>query len=520
MSDPTPATPGRSAPAERDAPNLTVNVVANFLGRGWAGAISLVFVPVYVRFLGVDAYGLIGIYASLLALLSVLDLGLSATLSRELARLSTLPDTEQETRDLLRSMELVYWGVGLAIAVLIAGAAPAIANHWIRSTRLPPSTVRNAILIMGAVAALDWPSALYAGGLTGVQRQVLLNGIRGGSAILQAGGAALVLWLWSPTVTAFFAWQVVIAVVQTTLLARGLWSALPRARRAAAFSVALLRKHWRFAAGMTGIALLSTILMQLDKVILSRFLTLESFGYYMLAFSVANALNMLVQPIYLAVFPRLSQLAAMDDASGAAALYHRTSQLVSVVIAPIAATLAFFSRETLVVWIRNVATADRTYPLLTVLVVGSALNAIMTIPYMLQVAHGWTRLSIAKNLIAVAAAVPLLVAMVDRYDAMGAAIVWVVINASYFVLEVPFMHRRLLKDELRSWYLRDTLLPVATVLVVCTASRHLLPASASGLGAVAQLTATWLSCTAAAAATLGMLSPASVRSYVRQLSWR
>ena len=43
------------------------NVVANFLGQGWTAVMNLAFIPVYIKFLGVEAYGLIGLFGLLQA---------------------------------------------------------------------------------------------------------------------------------------------------------------------------------------------------------------------------------------------------------------------------------------------------------------------------------------------------------------------------------------------------------------------------------------------------------------------
>jgi hypothetical protein len=41
--------------------------------------------------------------------------------------------------------------------------------------------------------------------------------------------------------------------------------------------------------------------------------------------------------------------------------------------------------------------------------------------------------------------VPLLLWLIAHYGAAGAALAWIALNARYFLFEVPFMHRRLLK---------------------------------------------------------------------------
>ena len=48
--------------------------------------------PFYIKLLGIEAYGLVGFYVTLLAALQVLDLGISPTINREMARHSVRPD--------------------------------------------------------------------------------------------------------------------------------------------------------------------------------------------------------------------------------------------------------------------------------------------------------------------------------------------------------------------------------------------------------------------------------------------
>nr|MBK7067433.1 hypothetical protein [Deltaproteobacteria bacterium] len=75
----------------------------------------------------------------------------------------------------------------------------------------------------------------------------------------------------------------------------------------------MLREHWRFAAGMLGVALLSVILTQVDKMIVTGSLTLREVGFCSLATAVANALFNLIAPIVAACYPRLVQLVALGD---------------------------------------------------------------------------------------------------------------------------------------------------------------------------------------------------------------
>jgi len=309
----------------------------------------------------------------------------------------------------------------------------------------------------------------------GLQRQVLLNGINVIMATFRGLGAVLILWLVSPTVEAFFSWQIVVSVIHIGLIVFFLWRSLPYAAEAPRFRRDLLLNIWRFAAGMTGITVLSTILMQLDKVILSRMLSLELFGYYTLASVVAMTLGRFVGPVFSATYPRLTNLVALGATEEITRLYHKSAQLVSVLVLPAALVVALFSKEILLLWTQSPVTAGRTYVLVSILVMGTAFNGLMNIPYALQLAFGWTRLALLVNVVSVLLLVPLMIVLTKWYGAVGAASVWVILNVGYMFISLPIMHRRLLPTEKWRWYFEDVGLPFGVAILVAGALRLILP---------------------------------------------
>jgi len=464
------------------------NIVANTLGKGWSMLMGLVFVPLYIKFLGMEAYGLIGFFATLQMVFSVLDLGLSTTLNRELARASAHPEQAQKTRDLVRTLEFVYWGIAGIIGATVIAIAPWIARKWLNPEGLSISTIEHVVVLLGLVTAFQWPIGFYSGGLMGLQRQVMNNVITAGLATVRGAGAVLVLWLVSPSIATYFQWQLVISVVGVTWFAITLWKSLPRDSGTARFSIILLRSVWNFAAGLTGISVVALLLTQTDKILLSTLLPLEAFGHYILAASVASASIFIAGPMFNAVFPRFSQLVSLGDNEQLKTLYHRACQLTSVAVIPIMLVVTFFSFELLLLWTRNPVIAERAHWLVSLLVIGTALNGLMHIPYALQLAHGWTRLAFTVNVIGVLLLVPLIFVLAARYGAIGAAVVWVLLNTGYVLFVIPVMHRRLLKGEMGRWYKVDIGRPLVGALPIVILARVLYPQNVSSLGSFAYLT--------------------------------
>lgn len=455
------------------------NIIANFGGKAWQALMSLAFVPLYIKFMGIESYGLVGIFASLLALFGILDMGLSTTLNREMARLSVLPDKAQDMRNLVRTLELPYWGVAFVIGVAVVGLSGPIANYWVKPDNLTPVAVQQALMIMGGVVAFRWPVSLYSGGLMGLQKQVLLSGINVFAATLRGLGAVLVLWLISPTIQAFFVWQIFASMVHVLLVAFFLWHSLPKSSQHSQFEKEPLFRIWRFAAGMTGISVTAIILTQTDKIVLSKILPLEMFGYYTLATVVAGTLYHFIGPVFSALFPRFSQLVSVNNQVSLKELYHKSCQFMSVMILPAAIVVSFFSSEILLLWTGDPVTVANTHNIVSLLIIGTALNGLMNLPYGLQLAHAWTKLTLYTNIIASIVLVPMIYFLAIHYGVVGAASAWVILNTGYVLICIQIMHSRLLKGEQWHWYLNDVAVPLLSALIVAIFWRLLIPGEVS-----------------------------------------
>ncbi len=447
-------------------PKVFHNIIANFAGKAWHGIFSLAFIPVYVSIMGVEVYGLLGIFLSLSAILGLLDLGLGATLGRELARLSVIEGSEQESRNLVRTFETIFWGIGILCGLIVIFLAPLLTKHWINSSTIDSETVEKSLIIMGLILAFQWPATICSGGLKAVQQQVTDNVIRSLVIMLKHVGAVIVLLFISPSVLAFFLWHAFVALLKAFLLSKWLWKLLPKASVRAKFDKHLLVKNWKFTSGMFGITLVSLLLTQVDKIILSKMLTLEIFGYYMLAFSLANVIHGLRNPILTALFPRYTQLATASEEGNLIGLYHKGCQYLSALIIPMVIVIAFNSKVVLMFWLGDEVVVQNTHLILTLLIIGTGINSVMTPPFMMQIAYGWTKLALYKSIVAVICIIPLTVWLVVMFQGVGAAWAWIILNLGYLILEIPIMHRSILKTEMWNWYLTDTIFPTVIAAAI------------------------------------------------------
>jgi O-antigen/teichoic acid export membrane protein len=444
---------------------LSTNIIANLIGRIWIAGIGIILVPQYIKFLGIESYGLVGFYSTLIATMGLLDLGLSITLNRELTKATVENQSPEKIRNLVFTIECIYWLIGIVMATGIVFLAPVIATHWVKAEKLPLDTVKQAIIVMGVVVAFQWPISLYNGGLTGLERQVADNIIAVIMTTLRSAGVILLLWLVSPTIQMFFIWQAIISFVYVVVMRVALWHYLPKSKLWPSFSRQQLKQIWRFAAGMTGISIVSFILMQADKIVLSKILPLSEFAYYMLAFTVCSGIGMFVAPINIAFFPRFTALVVAKNRSELALTYHKACRLVATVTFPVGLVLVVFAKDILLIWTKDTTTVSHTTLMVQILVTGSVFNSLMVMPYILLLANGRTRFTFYQNVISCVILVPLLFWWVHVYGAVGGTLVWLTVNAGCIIFSMPLIHAKLLPGELKTWYFKDTLLPLLPPLV-------------------------------------------------------
>lgn len=455
--------------------SIKKNVVANYFGQGWSALMQIAFIPLYIKYLGIEAYGLIGFFSVLQAALTLVDIGITPTLNREMARYNAGAHSALTIRELLHSLEVLCISLALSIALVLWLLSDWFSVYWFQVEGLSRNSVSSALSIMGVVASLRFVESIYRGAILGLQTHVWLNAMTAFFATARSiGVVGLLMWV-APTIEAFFIWQGFISLLTVIVFARHVHGLLPKINVTPRFSMRAIMGVWSFAKGMIATTFFSLLLTHADKIILSRLLSLESFGIYMLAAAVANALMMLVSPLAQAVYPHFTEMVTKNNESRLIDAYHASSQLMSVIVVPVALILVFNGEAVIRVWSNNSLLAQQAAPLLSLLALGTAFLGLMNIPYMLQLAFGWSSFAARINAVIVVIQIPTLLWAIFRYGAIGAAWVWVAITSSYIFVVIHIMHQRLIPGEKWRWYWFDTTLPFLSALTCSILLNSLFP---------------------------------------------
>lgn len=440
--------------------SIARNVIANYLGQGWAALMAIAFLPVYVASLGFEAYGLIGFFAVLQSMLAIFDFGITATLMREAACQRTEVRTTQSLRDLVRSYELIGAVSNTLLALTLWALAEGLANDWVNANQMKPESVAISIALMGVVIAVRLQEGIYRGVLLGLSRQVIVNVAYALFATARYAGAVAVLHYGSASIVTFFAWQALVSVLSLIVLATLANRYLPTPDRQPRFSLKSLVSVWRFSAGMAIVAGLSIAMANLDKLILSGVLPLDEFGHYALAAAAAGVLYLFVVPITQGFYPDMVGMHAAGDRAALIRLHHTSSQLVAVSAGTMAIVLIMFAKPILYVWSGNTELANLTSSLLAILAAAALANCLGYIGHNLKLVNGTPGTLAATGAGAVFLTMVVLPTVADKYGLSGGAFAWLGIVVLQAGILLVLAHKGNLQGEGLRWLIMDIALPL------------------------------------------------------------
>jgi O-antigen/teichoic acid export membrane protein len=439
------------------------NIAANYVGQLYMTLAAILVVPLYINYMGAEAYGLVGFHAMLQSWFMLLDIGLSPTMARETARYRGGVTSAQTLRRLLRVLEVFFSIVGAAGAALLVIFAPLVAARWLNVEQLPVEEVERALMLIAPTIALRWVCGVYRSVINGFEAILWLNGANALIASLRFIAVVPFLAYVSATPTAFFAYQLCIAVLELALLWGRTYQLLPKvaaqatAQADAEASAHSLRPLLKFSLAIALSNSAWIVATQSDKLLLSKMLSLQEYGYFTLALLAANAVSLVNSPINSALLPRLSKLVAESNDDALLQLYRRASQLTAAITAAVGLTLICFAEPILLLWTSDPVVARNTAPTLSLYALGNVFLAFNAFPYFLQYAHGRLRLHQLGSVLFLCLLVPSVIGLAFTYGIRGAGYAWVITNALYFLFYVPYVHRSFVPSLHTSWLLRDIL---------------------------------------------------------------
>jgi O-antigen/teichoic acid export membrane protein len=443
---------------------LARNTVWNLLGGGAPMIVAVFCIPILIRGLGTDRFGILTLAWALIGYASLFDLGLGRALTQLVAKkLGAGEDREVPA--------LVWTSLLLMLVLGVAGAAIIILiSPWlIHSALNVPDPMEPETLQAFRLLGLSLPFVITTAGLRGLleahQRFGLINALRIPMGVFTFAGPLLVLPFSKS----------VVPVVGTLVAGRiAAWAAhlllclrvVPELSRSIGWERSAVGPLLRFGGWMTVSNVVSPLMVTLDRFLIGALVSMTAVAYYATPYEVVTKFLLLPAALMGVMFPAFSTGFAQDG-ERTALLFGRSVKALFLVLFPIMLCTVALAQDGLKLWL-GAEFSQHSFRVLQLLAVGVFINSLAYTPFTLLQGVGRPDLTATLHLIELPVYLGLLWWLISTRGIEGAAVAW----TARVTVDALFMFglaKRCLPGQ-GPIRLRTALLPAAALLILALAA--------------------------------------------------
>ena len=399
---------------------LAWNIIWNLVGNVAPMLVAIFCIPVLVKGLGTNRFGILTLVWALIGYTAVFDLGLGRALTQLVAkRLGT--DEQQGVPDLVWTSQLMMLFLGLAGAAVLLLLSGWLVRHVLH---VPVALERETALSL-YLLAFSIPAVISTAGLRGLleahQRFGLTNALRIPMGVFTFAGPLLVLPFSNNLV------PLVAALVGGRLIT---WAAhlfycaqiVPELRQRIAWQRTAIRPLLQFGGWMTVSNIIGPLMVTLDRFLIAALVSVGAVAYYATSFDVITKLWLVPGALLGVMFPAFS-ISFVQDRSRTALLYGRSVKFLLLILFPIILLIIVMAENGLRFWL-GAEFAEHSTRVLQWLAVGVFINCLAQVPFALVQGVGRPDLTAKLHLIELPGYLLALWVLSRMHGIEGAAIAW------------------------------------------------------------------------------------------------
>jgi O-antigen/teichoic acid export membrane protein len=446
---------------------LIANIFAGYISQLYVMILSILCIPIYIQYLGVASYGLVGFFAAIQGWFSLVDMGLIPAIARESSKYQAGAISALDFRRIYRILIAIFVLIALLLGAVLWLQANNIVENWLKIDGMEVWQVKYSVQAMSICIALRWFGGLYKGVLTGAEKLVSLGIFNIGIGTIRYFGAIPAMFIYGATPTVFFTYQLIIAgleVVGLFLINQKFVPAINEGE-IIGWSLKPISNIFKFSATISFATFIWIANTQSDRLVLSGVLSLVNYGYFTTAVLIASGINLLTAPISTSLMPSLTRLHAQKNINEYLSLYRAATQWVVIVAGSAAAVLVFLSHQLIYAWSGSNTLAENTSEIVMLYGIGNWVLSISAFGYYLQYSKGELKYHLLGNVLMISFYMPALIYFASEYGGIGAGYVWVISNLIYLVIWIAFIHKKYLPGIHYQWLLKDILQPALIMML-------------------------------------------------------
>jgi O-antigen/teichoic acid export membrane protein len=407
------------------------NIVYNYLAQIFLASAGIITLPFLLERMGAELYAFVAIFFTVQTIFSILDGGLSGSLSREFALNKETSTRSSSPKSLLNKAECIFIALSTSGILFIYSISGYISTSWLRLSAINTDEAELYLGLIGMIAALRLWSGLYRSVLIGYEKQKYLSVINIATTSARYIFVLPLLDVVENTGFVYFLYQLFIAVLEIiTLKVCSNSNINEQTSKDTSLEVKgdYFKSILRTSSQIWSLTLIWVMANQVDKLILTRLISLQDFGYFSVVSSLSAGILLLGAPVANAVMPNLSRFIKSNNHEESQRIYFMASKLVSIVGFPVAFTLVALPEHALFLFVNNVNIANDFSKILQCYSIGSFFLLMSGMTFLLKQSSGDLSKNIKQNIYYLLTIVILMLTATRLLGLEGAAYAWLTSN--------------------------------------------------------------------------------------------
>ena len=356
---------------------IAKNSIFNLLGQVLPMLVGVLTIPLIVRGLGTNGYGILSIAYMVLGYFGIFDLGLSRATVKFVAE-NLSPDKVHKVPQLVWTSLALLVGLGFVGGALASAFVPVAVTHWFKMPASFVGEARTSLFILCASMPIMLGNNALRGVLEAAQRFDLVNYVKVPSSVAFYLVAALVI-PFGVHVTGIITLMVLVRLISSVAYLLLCFQVFPDLRSGFSWSRDSIRPLASFGGWVTISNITNPIFSSLERFMIATFLSVSALAFYSAPYELVGKMLIIPMSIVPSLFPYFSYHGSARS-SEVSEVTSRTIKYLLLALTPAAAIFIFFARDILQIWL-GPEFADHSSRVLQLTALMIFINAFATIPY-------------------------------------------------------------------------------------------------------------------------------------------
>jgi O-antigen/teichoic acid export membrane protein len=357
---------------------LARNVIYSLVGQLLPILVGVISIPILVKNLGTDRFGILTLAWMVISYFSLFDLGLGRALTQLVAERLGKGDDEKSISELTWTASLLMLALGVVGTIIFSLLSPWLVHKVLNV----PLEIQRETLIAFYILAFSIPLVTSTAGLVGflsaLQRFDLINLVRVPLGLFMFLGPLLAL-PFSNHLTYVVGILLIGRIVGWITYARICVRAMPALLEHKSFCRNLLWPLMEFGGWMTLTNIIGPLMVYMDRVLIGGLISLTAVAYYATPYELVTKLWIIPSALVSVLFPAFSTSFG-GNPKRAELLFYRGIKYIFLALFPIVLGIVLFAYEGLNIWLGK-DFAQNGASVLQWLAIGVFINSFAQIPF-------------------------------------------------------------------------------------------------------------------------------------------